>query len=93
MFKLEVGRKDEMPAATVDNPLTLLRRTGPSVDTTVERAVEVVVSAHEQTERAGVLIWRSFPDELPPEDYQAVGTIPAHQLTPATTPDARSLSC
>jgi hypothetical protein len=43
-----------------------------------------VVSAHEQTEGAGVRIWRPFPGELPLEDYQAgrLGTIPADHLTP-----------
>jgi hypothetical protein len=73
-----------MPAVTVDNPLALPRLTGPSADTSVPRPVELVMSAHEQTEQAGVQIWRPFPGELALEDYQAgrLGTIPADQLTP-----------
>jgi redox-sensitive bicupin YhaK (pirin superfamily) len=54
-----------MPAVTVDNPLTLPRLARPSPDTSVPRSVELVVSAHEQTEGAGVRIWRPFPGVLP----------------------------
>jgi quercetin 2,3-dioxygenase len=54
-----------MPAVTVDTPLTLPRLARPSPDAGVPRPVELVVSAHEQTEGAGVRIWRPFPGQLP----------------------------
>jgi redox-sensitive bicupin YhaK (pirin superfamily) len=54
-----------MPAVTVENPLTLPRLARPSAETSLVRPVLQVVTAHQQSEGAGFLIWRPFPGDLP----------------------------
>ena len=56
-----------MPAISVENPLVLPRLARPNADATVARPVLQVVASHQQTEGAGIRIWRPFPRALPLE--------------------------
>jgi redox-sensitive bicupin YhaK (pirin superfamily) len=56
-----------MPAVTVENPLALPSISRPVAGSPLARPVLQVVTSHQQTEGAGIRIWRPFPGELPLE--------------------------
>jgi redox-sensitive bicupin YhaK (pirin superfamily) len=59
------AEEDDMPAVTVENPLTLPRLDRPSSESSSARPVLQVVTSHQQSEGAGFRIWRPFPGEVP----------------------------
>ena len=73
-----------MPAVTVDNSLALPRLPRLSPEASVARPVELVVTAHEQMEGAGISIRRPFPGELPlaaADPFLLLDQVPASSTT------------